>query len=83
MEIAVSMPPRRSCFASRGEERAMEIAVSMPPRRSCFEVRLLLYVHPRRKFQCHHGVPASFSWTKERTSLPCVSMPPRRSCFEA
>ena len=33
--------------------------VSMPPRRSCFSPSIPAARAARRRFQCHHGVPAS------------------------
>ena len=35
------------------------------------------------RFQCHHGVPASFRPLQEVWLLGLVSMPPRRSCFDS
>jgi hypothetical protein len=34
-----------------------------------------------RRFQCHHGVPASLHIGNYRWGCALVSMPPRRSCF--
>ena len=77
----VSMPPRRSCFQPHPRPPLNLNPVSMPPRRSCFSVvddaRPAVMV-----FQCHHGVPASWTWSGSSTSRSGVSMPPRRSCFE-
>ena len=63
-----------------GEDRS-DYFVSMPPRRSCFSPGGPGGSFRDREFQCHHGVPAS--WSERRfgfSSIP-VSMPPRRSCF--
>ena len=35
--VAVSMPPRRSCFLVDGHWKCFVCGVSMPPRRSCFK----------------------------------------------
>ena len=71
----VSMPPRRSCFSAiapipRGAIRL----VSMPPRRSCFGFRGGFRPGSRR-FQCHHGVPAS--------TMPSARSSPRSAYFNA
>jgi hypothetical protein len=55
--------------------------VSMPPRRSCFPSLESLRAAVQKRFQCHHGVPASVFLPEGVEALPLVSMPPRRSCF--
>mgnify|MGYP006977942875 CR=1 FL=1 len=49
--------------------------VSMPPRRSCFPERSVFWGSWKATFQCHHGVPASFTF-----SLSCA---PYYSSFNA
>jgi hypothetical protein len=56
---AVSMPPRRSCFAATRMPCSWGRRVSMPPRRSCFRWWPASPTTRRSAFQCHHGVPAS------------------------
>ena len=66
LDIAVSMPPRRSCFVGIPLAGAGPDRVSMPPRRSCFSERMEWEGAVFVRFQCHHGVPAS---PKESRSL--------------
>ena len=57
--IRVSMPPRRSCFFQRPwPGTPVSTRVSMPPRRSCFRA-VAAFCQAWKRFQCHHGVPAS------------------------